>query len=183
MLKTNPDSKIIPDKMNHLEIISDKELTPGFRHAGDNFVAFIKENARPKRIKGSPLSGRSFGSLTKTYIKAVLEKNICIESTYQYVIAQENNKAVEDAAQEMDLRMKFLSEMYPVAAQTFTDEAKEAQTSAMAIFLKAAVNVEKHPEFQKNLETMFKEIVQKFQTQNENASEGKCVQVNLKLFF
>ena len=167
------------DKMNHLEAISDKELSAGFRQAGDNFVTFIKENSRPKRIKGSPLNGRSFGSLAKTYIKAVLEKIICIESTYQYVITQENNKAVEDAAKEMKLRMDFLSETFPVAVQTFTDEAMEAQTSAMAVFLKAAVNVEKHPEFQKNLEIMFKEIIEKFQNKNEDASTEKCKQVEI----
>ena len=76
------------DKMNHLEQISDSELSSGFKKAGENFLAFIKKNSRPKQIKGSPLTGRSFGSLVKTYIKAVLEKNICIESTYQFVITQ-----------------------------------------------------------------------------------------------
>jgi hypothetical protein len=77
------------------------------------------------------------------------------------------------------LRMDFLSETFPVAVQTFTDEAMEAQTSAMAIFLKAAVNVEKHPEFQKNLEIMFKEIIEKFQNKNEDASTEKCKQVKI----
>jgi hypothetical protein len=71
------------DKMNHLEAITEKELSQGFRHAGDRFTNFIKETSRPKMIKGSSLTGRSFGSLTKTYIQAVLAKNICIETTYQ----------------------------------------------------------------------------------------------------
>ncbi len=71
------------DKMNHLEAITEKELSQGFRHAGDQFTNFIKETSRPKMIKGSSLTGRSFGSLTKTYIQAVLAKNICIETTYQ----------------------------------------------------------------------------------------------------
>jgi hypothetical protein len=74
------------DKMNHLETITEKELSQGFRHAGDQFTNFIKDTSRSKMIKGSPLTGRSFGSLTKTYIQAVLAKNICIESTYQVQI-------------------------------------------------------------------------------------------------
>jgi Guanylate-binding protein, N-terminal domain/Guanylate-binding protein, C-terminal domain len=134
-----------PDKMNFLETIADEELAPGFRQAGNEFVAFVKENARPKMIKGSSLSGRSFGSLAKTYIKAVLDKNICIESTYQYVIEQENGKAIKDATLAMETRMKFLSEVFPIADQTFTEEAHEAQTSATAVFLKCAVNIDKHP--------------------------------------
>ena len=83
--------------MNHLESVRDEELFEGFKLAGDNFLDFVDLNARPKKIKGNQLIGRSFVSLAKTYIKAVKEKNICIESTYQYVIAQENNKAVDDA--------------------------------------------------------------------------------------
>ena len=77
-----------PDQMKHLETVLDNDLSPGFRQAGDQFIAFIKKNSRGKNIKGSPLTGRSFGSLVKTYTKAVLDKNICIESTYQYVISQ-----------------------------------------------------------------------------------------------
>ena len=74
--------------MNYLETVSNNDLSPGFRQAGDQFITFIKNSSRPKQIKGSPLTGRSFGSLVKTYIQAVLDKNICIESTYQYVISQ-----------------------------------------------------------------------------------------------
>lgn len=35
------------------------------------------------------------------YVEAVVKKDICIESTYQYVIAQENEKAVEQAVAEV----------------------------------------------------------------------------------
>jgi hypothetical protein len=166
------------DKMNFLENVPEQELSPGFRKAGNDFIAFVKQSSKPKMIKGSSLTGRSFGSLAKTYIKAVLEKNICIESTYQYVIEQENGRAVKDAIAAMEHRMQFLSDVFPISDQTFTDEAHEAQTSATAAFLKGAVNIEKHPEFQKQLEDLFKDVVNKYFKMNEDASIRKSTQVD-----
>ena len=166
-----------PDKMNFLEDVPEQELSPGFRKAGNDFIAFVKANSRPKMIKGSQLTGRSFGFLAKTYIKAVLEKNICIESTYQYVIEQENGRATKDAIAAMEHRMHFLSDVFPISDQTFTDEAHEAQTSATSAFLKGAVNIEKHPEYQKQLEDLFKDIVKKYYKMNGDASLKKSEQV------
>lgn len=165
------------DKMNFLETIAEDELEPGFRQAGNNFVAYVKSSSRPKMIKGSSLSGRAFGSLAKTYLQAVLSKNICIESTYQYVIDQENGKAIKESTLVMEERMQFLSEVFPISDRTFTDEAHEAQTLATAAFLKVAVNIDKHPEFQKQLDEIIKDIVKKYYTLNETASRKKCEQV------
>ena len=167
--------------MNHLDTVPEEELFEGFKLAGDNFLDYIEVYARPKKIKGSPLNGRSFGSLIKTYIKAVKEKHICIESTYQFVIAQENNKAVEDSANDMESRMKMASNTFPVSARTFTDLAREAQSLSIDAFLKAAVNVEKHPDFQLKLETKFKQIVENYYFLNEETSIEKCMKVCLDL--
>jgi len=172
-----PVSDPDPDKMNFLETIAEDELAPGFRQAGNAFVDFVKVSARPKMIKGSSLTGRAFGSLAKTYIQAVLSKNICIESTYQYVIDQENGKAIKDATDVMEKRMSFLSGVFPIADETFNDEALEAQNLATATFLKVAVNVDKHPEFQKQLNKIIEEIVKKYYVKNEDASKKKCQQV------
>jgi hypothetical protein len=163
--------------MNLLESVLDEELFEGFKLAGDNFLDFVDLNARPKKIKGNQLIGRSFVSLAKTYIKAVKEKNICIESTYQYVIAQENNKAVDDASNEMELIMKAAIKTFPLSAQSFIDVAREAQSVSMAVFLKAAVNVEKHPDFQLKLEAKFKQIVETYCSLNEEISSEKCAKV------
>ena len=38
---------------------------------------------------------------TERYVEAVVQKNICIESTYQYVVAKENQKAVDRAIAEV----------------------------------------------------------------------------------
>ena len=168
-----------PEKLNFLENVQEHELSPGFQRAGNDFVEFVKVSSKPKMIKGSQLTGRSFASLAKTYIKAVMEKNICIESTYQYVIEQENGRAVKDAIEAMDQRMKFLSDEYPVSDQIFTDEAHEAQTSATTAFLKGAVNIEKHPEYQKQLEDLFKDIVKKYYKMNGDASVKKSERVDL----
>ena len=108
-----PPPVLDQSQMNFLENVSEEELSPKFREAGHDFMKFVKTYSKPKMIKGSTLTGRSFGSLSKTYIKAVLEKDICIESTYQYVIQQENGKATKDAIKSMSTKMKVFSETFP----------------------------------------------------------------------
>ena len=75
--------------------------------------------------------------------------------------------------------MNFLSEMFPVAQETFNDQASDAQSSATNVFLSGAVNIDKHKEFQAKLEGLFAEIVVKYNSKNEQASELKCKQVQL----
>ena len=90
---------------------------------------------------------------------------------------QENEKAINDALMEFTERMTFLSEMFPVSVETFTEQAVDAQASAITTFLSAAVNIEKHNEFQTKLEGHFTETVIKFDNKNNQASELKCKQV------
>jgi hypothetical protein len=49
---------------------------------------------------------------TERYVEAVVQKNICIESTYQYVVAQENQKAVDRAIAEVT-QVIFFSAILP----------------------------------------------------------------------
>jgi hypothetical protein len=130
------------EKMNFLETVEENELSPGFQRAGNEFVDFVKQNSSHKMIKGSSLTGRSFGSLAKTYIKAVLEKNICIETTYQYVIQQENGKATADAVSFLETKLGELSNAFPISAQSFSEEAQKIQEKGISVFLNHAVNIE-----------------------------------------
>jgi len=130
------------EKMNFLETVEENELSPGFQRAGNEFVDFVKQNSSHKMIKGSSLTGRSFGSLAKTYIKAVLEKNICIETTYQYVIQQENGKATADAVSFLETKLGELSKAFPISAQSFSEEAQQIQEKGISVFLNHAVNIE-----------------------------------------
>jgi len=130
------------EKMNFLETVEENELSPGFQRAGNEFVDFVKQNSSHKMIKGSSLTGRSFGSLAKTYIKAVLEKNICIETTYQYVIQQENGKATADAVSFLETKLGELSKAFPISAQSFSEEAQKIQEKGISVFLNHAVNIE-----------------------------------------
>ena len=166
-----------PQQMNCLEKVPEEELSPQFRAAGNDFVEFVKANSRPKMIKGSTLTGRSFGSLSKTYIKAVLEKDICIESTYQYVIQQENGKATKDATKSMATKMKVFSETFPISAQLFSEQAQQIQASAVSEFLNVAVNLNQHPEYQKMLESKFKDIINQYYAINDEASQKKSTKV------
>jgi hypothetical protein len=63
------------------------------------------------------LTGRSFASLTTNYLKAILDKNVCIESTYEWVIKVGNDKAMEDASKALEERMGAISKMFPVSAK------------------------------------------------------------------
>ena len=72
-----------------------------------------------------------------------------------------------------------MSEMFPVALETFTDQASDAQASATNVFLSGAVNIDKHKEFQAKLGGLFAEIVVQYNSKNEQASELKCKQVQL----
>ncbi len=73
------------DKVNHLDKITDSELTPEYLDAENLFMKFIREETSPKMMMGNDLTGRLFGSLTKAYTEAIFTKNFCIESTYQVI--------------------------------------------------------------------------------------------------
>ena len=82
---------------------------------------------------------------------------------------------------EFNVRMNFLSEMFPVPMETFNDQASDAQSSATFVFLSGAVNIDKHKEFQTKLEGLFTEIVVNFNNKNKQASEFKCKQVTITI--
>ena len=77
----------------------------------------------------------------------------------------------------MELRMKFLSDVYPISDETFTDEAHDARIAAISAFLKVGVNTEEHPKYRKQLEELINDIVKKYQKMNEDASSKNCEQV------
>ncbi len=68
------------------------------------------------------------------------QKNI----SFQFVINATNEKAIQDAEEELTLALNRLSENFPIDTEKFSQIANEAQTNATESFLNTAINVQKH---------------------------------------
>ena len=172
------------EKMNFLDQINDSELAPEFKKAADDFVKFVATNAQPKLVKGSEISGPAFAMMMKTFLDALLKKNINIQSTYSFVINAENRRAVEAA---LNAAKQFLADQIPslpVSSETFARIAEKASTMANKIFLDSCINIQ-DPESRKYLEQLDQlindELISKGK-ENVDVSKAKCKKILSDLF-
>jgi hypothetical protein len=162
------------EQWNILDTLREDQLSPEFFQAGKQFMDFIVKTAGPKKIKGNSLTGRSFSSLTKHYVEAVIKSSVCIESTYTYVVNRANEKAIEEAMGEMNRKLSIFREKLPVSVEVFNAAMQEYQIATTASFLKSCMDTDKHPEYQMKLQDMIDRLVTNIQEENNRTSKEKC---------
>ena len=170
------------ENWNYLEKLTEEELSVKFKNAGHLFTTFVKQNGKEKKINGKSINGRTFGILAKEYIKAVLAKNICIESTYAFVASAENRNAVEEAIKQVQTKLFALKERLPLSVQDLHILAKETQERAIKTFLDASFNIKDHPGYQVQVEEAVIDLLAELNEENDRISRQKCERALLEIF-
>jgi hypothetical protein len=57
--------------------------------------------SRPKCINGQPISGFQFAALATQFLQAILQKNVCIDSTFKLVADNVNAKATQQVLEAL----------------------------------------------------------------------------------
>ncbi len=83
------------DKLKELDKLPDSELLPSFRAACDTFLNEVRSMAKTKMMSGAAVNGPAFAALAEQSLKAVLSKDICLESMFVSVARQENKRLIE----------------------------------------------------------------------------------------
>ena len=121
--------------------------------------------------------------LLPQYLVAVLKKNICLESTYDFVMKRQNQIAVQDAAAVLREVLAVTLADLPVSNEMFAAACEEAAAKANAAFLAASMNYQKHnAEIQPLLEAAMCQVLEEFKGKNLEASDAKCKDVITSLF-
>lgn len=169
-----PPPVATPEQMRKLEILEEKDLDPNFLVQADVFLGEVQK-AKIKYINGTSIKGRSFALLAEQYAEAVLKRDICIESTYDYVVKRENKLAVADATKELRSVLSNLLGNLPVSGNKFAESCKEATAAAHKKFLSACINLEKHrKDIEPVLDDAFDQVISEMRGQNDAASDEKC---------
>ena len=170
------------EEWNVLDTLREDQLSPKFQRSGEMFIDFVRRNAEPKTIHGKALSGRSFATLARSYIKAILEKNICIESTYDYVTHKENTSAVEEAIKAAKASLALWQNRLPISVKQFHKVTKEVQNNSNKKFFDSSFNIKDHPEYKEKLKDAVVDILAEFNEANNDASKIKCERILETIF-
>ncbi len=84
-------------KMKDLGDFREDELDEDFLEETKKLLKYIKEEAKPKKIHGKGINGKSFSELLKSLTKSILEKNVNIKSICDLVEEATNSDAFEKA--------------------------------------------------------------------------------------
>ena len=171
-----------PEQMHRLEELDEKDLDPNFLVQADVFLGEVQK-AKTKYLNGTEMKGRSFALLAEQYATAVLKRDICIESTYDYIMKRENQLAVEDATKELKSVLGKLLGDLPVSGNKFAETCKVATAAAHKKFLSACINFEKHrKDIEPVLAGAFDQVISETRSQNDTASDEKCKMVLASLY-
>ena len=163
-----------PEQMRRLEELEEKDLDPNFLTQADIFLGQVQK-AKTKYINGTPIKGRSFALLAEQYADAILKREICIESTYDYVVNRENKSAVADATKELRSILSNSLGNLPVSGNRFAEACKMASAAAHKKFLSTCINFEKHrKDIEPVLNDAFDQVMLEVRGQNDTASDKKC---------
>ena len=156
------------------------QLDPEFVLAGDSFSKFVAGQAAAKMVRGKEITGSMWSTLAEQYVGAIVTGNINIESAYESMIRQENNKSFEAAKKSYKTEMGQLA--LPQEMDVLIAANTKAHAAATEIFLKTAVNSQTNQEYsdklKEELNVVFDSIVEK----NESASHQKCAEILCNLY-
>ncbi|KAG2489141.1 hypothetical protein HYH03_012367 [Edaphochlamys debaryana] len=120
-------------RLAKMDALPASELRPEFRKGLDSLVELLLLRARPKALRGAPLTGPALAALAEAYVRVINEGGVpAIASTWQSVVQSECRRAL-DAAQEL-----YRGRMEPAREPEVGLEALEAAHSSA---LEAAVEL------------------------------------------
>ncbi len=93
------------DDLENLENTTEDQLRPAFVEETKRLLEFIQNRSKPMKMNGQALSGLSFSSRLTHLLKSIVDKNLNMNNTFQYVEEDTNRKAFEISMEELKKRI------------------------------------------------------------------------------
>lgn len=169
------------DNLKDLDTMREEELDPGFVKVGNEFTSFILNQVREKSLGGKPVNGSMFAELAKQYLEAIEKGNVNIESSFDFVLRAENNKAVKAALDRYEVILENLD--LPVSLDELTTICKNAEDEANKVFLQSAIlTTDDGRSYSKKLSDQINVSQKAFAEKNGKISEDNTIRILHKLY-
>uniref|UniRef100_A0A8C9VC05 Guanylate-binding protein 1-like n=1 Tax=Scleropages formosus TaxID=113540 RepID=A0A8C9VC05_SCLFO len=124
-----------PEKMAHLESMTESELSPSFQAVAFDFCNYIFKESSVKKVKGGlPVTGRMLSHLAKTYVETIASGGVpCLENAVLTMAQIENQAAVEEGLQVYQRGMQGLT--FPVSMEEMSNEHRNWDSQATKTFM------------------------------------------------
>ncbi|XP_029105380.1 guanylate-binding protein 1-like isoform X2 [Scleropages formosus] len=165
-----------PEKMAHLESMTESELSPSFQAVAFDFCNYIFKESSVKKVKGGlPVTGRMLSHLAKTYVETIASGGVpCLENAVLTMAQIENQAAVEEGLQVYQRGMQGLT--FPVSMEEMSNEHRNWDSQATKTFMSRSFN-DDSGEYLKTLADAINKEYASFLLKNEDMSEKVCRQL------
>jgi hypothetical protein len=167
-------------QLENLERLPEADLDPDFLEAGENFTRFVYDCQSFIKLKGEILTGNSFTVLAEQYVTLINQGKINLESAHDYMIKSVNTEALDSA---MTIFKTFLESLvFPVSSDKYFNDCKEQRELLFEDFRAKCINLGDHPEYLKEFDESYGNLVEVYKTKNWNVSLELCRDEINKLF-
>uniref|UniRef100_A0A8C9VC49 Guanylate-binding protein 1-like n=1 Tax=Scleropages formosus TaxID=113540 RepID=A0A8C9VC49_SCLFO len=165
-----------PEKMAHLESMTESELSPSFQAVAFDFCNYIFKESSVKKVKGGlPVTGRMLSHLAKTYVETIASGGVpCLENAVLTMAQIENQAAVEEGLQVYQRGMQGLT--FPVSMEEMSNEHRNWDSQATKTFMSRSFK-DDSGEYLKTLADAINKEYASFLLKNEDMSEKVCRQL------
>uniref|UniRef100_A0A8C9S1X0 Guanylate-binding protein 1-like n=1 Tax=Scleropages formosus TaxID=113540 RepID=A0A8C9S1X0_SCLFO len=162
-----------PEKMAHLESMTESELSPSFQAVAFDFCNYIFKESSVKKVKGGlPVTGRSEST---TYVETIASGGVpCLENAVLTMAQIENQAAVEEGLQVYQRGMQGLT--FPVSMEEMSNEHRNWDSQATKTFMSRSFK-DDSGEYLKTLADAINKEYASFLLKNEDMSEKVCRQL------
>ena len=169
------------ENLKDLDTLTEQYLEPAFVKVGKDFTNFILSQVREKYIRGKSVNGRMFAELTKQYIDAIEKGNVNIESSFDFVLKAENNKAVKAAITIYESVLNSLE--FPLPLDKLNEYCKDAEDAANKVFIAGAIlTTDDGRSFSRQLAEQIISKKKSVSEHNGKISEENCIQILKQLY-
>jgi len=169
------------EKINDLDKLKEEDLDPIFVKVGNEFTELIFKQAKEKKLGGKSVNGSMFSELAKQYLVAIERGNVNIESSFNFVLNAENNKALRAAT---DSYQSFFEPLiYPLSLEELTELLKNAGDEANRVFLQSAIlTTDEGRSYSTKINEQIIDLQNSITEKNEKTSEDNCKKIIQTLY-
>ncbi|XP_075125753.1 guanylate-binding protein 3-like [Leptodactylus fuscus] len=161
--------------LQNMDKVSDDQLSQTFMAQTKKFCDYIYNKSEVKYVDDvHEVTGKILANLATKYIEAInSSKAVCMEDVMAKISEAENRRAVEEAAQHYENRMKEKIKFPIETADQILKISGECEKEARNIFLKRSIK-DKEFKFHKQFLEITEQKEQEFFEKNEKESRENC---------
>jgi DNA repair exonuclease SbcCD ATPase subunit len=157
-----------------LNQIDDKEIRPDFVDQLKRLRTKVFKKIKPKSLNGQLLNGPMVIELAMAYVDALNTGKIpTIESAWDYMCSEENQKALKSAIEHIKEETGRLSKILPINSSDLSKHKEEVHFKSQEIFTQnilSGMEKEVEKEFLLKLSKFIEETYKNLERQNDSAS-------------